>query len=436
MAELELMGLHPDGEHLVLVGTDGQRHRLPIDDALRAAVRHDRPRLEQVRTTGELRPREIQSRLRAGESPGDIALEAGVPVEHVSRYSGPVLAEQAWVAQQARSMTVGRDAGSPTLGDLVVDRLARRGVDPDDLGWSAARRPGEEWEVVLRFRAGERDRVARWRVDLPDRGLHALDDESRWLSETDLGATDLGATGRAATDRAATDRGPADGGARDARRHLSSVHPEEGDARSRVYDIELDALTAGVTAVEIGPAPAVDDDAPPGGSSGLDSSTAEILEGLRASRGVRQGVVVNDEPAPDGPEEPTPAWDKPAEMRDEPPAAHPSAARRRLDASVLPLRAVPPTPVAAPRRQEPAAQKHDVPAPRERRQPAAPRPAVAEPAVPEPAAPEPAVPEQASAEPAGARAPEGPSTPRRPKGRSRRTSVPSWDEIVFGAKPE
>ena len=49
MGELTLVGLDDDGEHVVLEGPDGQRFRLPIDEALRAAVRRDRPGLEQAR---------------------------------------------------------------------------------------------------------------------------------------------------------------------------------------------------------------------------------------------------------------------------------------------------------------------------------------------------------------------------------------------------
>ena len=49
MGELELVGLHEDGEHVVLAAPDGQRYRLRIDEPLRAAVRRDRPQLEQLR---------------------------------------------------------------------------------------------------------------------------------------------------------------------------------------------------------------------------------------------------------------------------------------------------------------------------------------------------------------------------------------------------
>ena len=48
MQDLRLVGVHEDGRRVVLVGPDGQRFTLPIDDALRAAARHDRPRLGQL----------------------------------------------------------------------------------------------------------------------------------------------------------------------------------------------------------------------------------------------------------------------------------------------------------------------------------------------------------------------------------------------------
>ena len=364
MAELELKGLHADGEHLVLLGPDGHRHRLVIDDALRAAVRHDRPRLEQARMPSDLRPREIQSRLRAGERPEDIAADAGVPVENVRRYESPIAAEQAWIAHQARTMTLGRDHDSPMLGDLVVDRLAGRGVEPQGLDWTAVRRAGEGWEVVLRFRAGDRDRTARWSVDVPNRVLRALDDEGRWLSETELRAPD-------------------------GRHHLASVHG------SRVYDVEVDAVTADVAAVEIGldhPAgkhPAAQT-GPSGGVEEVDVKTDDILAGLRASRGVRQEIV---------------ALADDDERWEDPPPAHPpaSAPHERPDASVLPLRTA-----------APSAAKRE---PTHARGPGATSVAAEPPTTPASAPP--------PAEPA-----------RRPKSRSRRTSVPSWDEIVFGAKPE
>jgi hypothetical protein len=184
MNELELVRLHEDGETLVLAGADGARFTLPIDDALRAAVRRDRTQLEQLRAQapGVLPVREIQSQLRAGHSAREVAEKAGIPIEQVRRFEGPVLAEQEFVVEQVRKNRLGHDEGSPTLGELVTERLTARGVEPEDVEWSAARPHGAAWTVTALFLIGDRARSARWSYDPQSRSLHALEDEARWLS--------------------------------------------------------------------------------------------------------------------------------------------------------------------------------------------------------------------------------------------------------------
>lgn len=88
MRELELDGIHDDGEHAVLIDSDGERYTVRIDEALRAAVRRDRPALGMIQAAGSapLRPREIQAMLRAGRSAEEISEIAQVSVEHVRRY--------------------------------------------------------------------------------------------------------------------------------------------------------------------------------------------------------------------------------------------------------------------------------------------------------------------------------------------------------------
>src|SRR5690625_6695092 len=75
MRELELDGIHDDAEHVILVDSDGERYTLRIDEALRAAVRRDRPALGMIQAAdaAPLRPREIQAMLRSGRSAEDIA---------------------------------------------------------------------------------------------------------------------------------------------------------------------------------------------------------------------------------------------------------------------------------------------------------------------------------------------------------------------------
>jgi len=191
MQDLQLIGVHEDGEHLLLSGADGERFQMPIDDALRAAVRRDRPRFgqQQIEIDGGLRPRDVQALIRAGASSDEAASRAGWSVEKVHRYEGPILAERehvAGLAQRARLRPhtgVSSGGTAPTLSARVTERLKERDVEVTDASWDSWRTEGRPWTVVLTFAAGGRQRQASWSFDLADRTVSAVDDEARWLSE-------------------------------------------------------------------------------------------------------------------------------------------------------------------------------------------------------------------------------------------------------------
>ena len=191
MQDLQLIGVHEDGEHLLLTGADGERFQMPIDDALRAAIKRDRPRLGQlqIEVDGGLRPRDVQALIRAGASSDEAASRAGWSVEKVHRYEGPILAEREHVAGLAQRARLRPHAGvasggsAPTLSARVSERLKARDVEVTDASWDSWRTEGGPWTVVLTFAAGGRQRQASWSFDLADRTVSAVDDEARWLSE-------------------------------------------------------------------------------------------------------------------------------------------------------------------------------------------------------------------------------------------------------------
>lgn len=373
MDNIELVGVHDDGEHLVLAGPDGSRFLLAIDEPLRAAVRRDRARLGQLQIAidGSLRPKEIQSRIRAGMSAQELAEASGLPLEHVLRYEGPVMAEREHVADRARATAVQRSGSSSTsLDDLVSQRLAARGVGGDRT-WDAWREDAGDWVVQVAFTAGGRARTGQWRYEPDAAHLEPMDDEARWLT--------------APTEQ----EGPLGGGAR----RLSAVKVQE-----KVYDVEADG---GVRQVEAANPPR--------------DRTVDLLDALRGRRGRRQPVLEGDE-------EPTQGdlVDELLEDADAPPPAHPPASRpdEAVDAEVLAL----PEPDDATDEADPA------------------------PADPAPADPAPI--DLTDAGPHvdgehgehGDEASDGGATGSRrqvrARGRQRRATVPSWDDIVFGARKD
>lgn len=187
MEDLRLVGLSEDGSQLVLEAGDGREFAVTVDERLHAALRGDRARLGQLQIAMEsqLRPREIQARIRAGQSSEEVALAAGVPVDRVRRFEAPILLERAHMAETARAIGVRRvtDATTTPLETLVATRLEERGVDPHDLAWDSWRREDACWQVVLHYVAGERERVASWVFDPARRTIEPDDEEARWLTE-------------------------------------------------------------------------------------------------------------------------------------------------------------------------------------------------------------------------------------------------------------
>ncbi|MFE1027889.1 septation protein SepH [Streptomyces sp. NPDC058818] len=194
MPELRVVAVSNDGTRLVLKAADSTEYTLPIDERLRAAVRGDRPRLGQIEIEVEshLRPRDIQARIRAGATAEEVAQMAGIPVDRVRRFEGPVLAERAFMAERARKTPVRRpgENSGPPLGEAVQERLVLRGADKDTVQWDSWRRDDGTWEVLLVYLVAGEPHSASWTYDPPRRLVQAVDSEARALigESDDLGA--------------------------------------------------------------------------------------------------------------------------------------------------------------------------------------------------------------------------------------------------------
>ena len=148
MQELRFVAVSEDGRYAVLaVPGRSARFTLPIDERLRAVALGQTSRLAQyeIEVESPLRPKEIQARIRAGETVEEIADAAGIAVERVRWFEGPVLAERAYMADQAQLASVRRQGDAtpgPRLGEIVTERLkvVRRRSGRRAVGREEARR--------------------------------------------------------------------------------------------------------------------------------------------------------------------------------------------------------------------------------------------------------------------------------------------------------
>lgn len=163
--ELRLVGVHEDGAHLIVSAANGDMFRLPLDEALRRAV--SRPAPQRPAPSGSdgpgMTPRQIQAEIRAGATAEEVAESSGVPLARVQRFEGPVLAEREHMARRAQAVEVpgrlptqeslrGSAADRPvTLGEMAAYRLSLHGVAAEAVEWDSWRRPDGQWTVVARF---------------------------------------------------------------------------------------------------------------------------------------------------------------------------------------------------------------------------------------------------------------------------------------------
>ncbi|MEU7904049.1 septation protein SepH [Actinoplanes sp. NPDC049118] len=189
MRPVRFVALSEDGQALVLADEVGRLLALPIDDRISGALHTDGAphpigtavAVANAEVMASLSPRDIQARIRSGESAEDVARVAGVPVDRVLRYAGPVLQERAMLAQHARRTRLKTsDSGAP-LAEVVDCRLAQHGIDTEKISWDAFRREDGTWRIVATWPSGKATAQAMWDLDKGRQVVSPHDDMAQYL---------------------------------------------------------------------------------------------------------------------------------------------------------------------------------------------------------------------------------------------------------------
>lgn len=186
MRALRVLGLDDGaqgaGTNLVCEdAASGEQFFIPCDDRLRAGARGDLSRLGQleIELESQLRPRDIQARIRAGASVDEVALVAGTTSTRVERFAYPVLLERASMAERARKArpTIDGITAGVSVQDTVAATLAARGHD-GEVSWDAFK-DEKGWVLRLRWNAGRSENSAHWQFHPgPDWGTLSARDEA------------------------------------------------------------------------------------------------------------------------------------------------------------------------------------------------------------------------------------------------------------------
>lgn len=172
--------------HLVLATSDGnEQFELAIDQSLRDALIPAGPSsatkspMTRLNSEPRITPREIQMRVRAGETPQEIADTYSAGLDWVVRFAGPVLAERERMTVEARRSKARRsttEGQTVIFGEAVDDRFAAHGIEPNTVRWDAHRRDDGQWIISAFWVGGQTERLAEWTFNLASRSVAPADD--------------------------------------------------------------------------------------------------------------------------------------------------------------------------------------------------------------------------------------------------------------------
>lgn len=203
MRPVRFVALSEDGHALVLADELGRLLALPLDERVSAAVdvpdgakspagkgdgqsaanqQNVRSAPPRGATHVNLSPRDIQTRIRSGESAEDIAASAQVAVDRVLRYAGPVLQERAMLAQAARRARLATSERGERMSNVVDMKLGAHGVDPEAVSWDAWRTEDGSWMIQASWSSGKTTARARWKLDRARQTVTPDDEMAQFLS--------------------------------------------------------------------------------------------------------------------------------------------------------------------------------------------------------------------------------------------------------------
>ncbi|WP_423917206.1 septation protein SepH [Frigoribacterium sp. 2-23] len=375
MQELKVIGVESGA---LLVATDaGSEFRLPVTHSLHSQLRAASPDSSPVERKAP--PREVQAHIRAGKTASEVAEITGADLDYVRRFEGPVLAEREFVLSTARAVPVSvADDDEPegsTFGPVIDGRLDS--AEAIDREWTSYKDAEHGWVVHVSFTTHEIERDATWRFDPKKLSLAPLQGDAHTLSQHKEDIGPLIPRLRAVASPVDDESTRFDSGA-----FRIDGQPADAPADDAATDrLRPDVRSAASMA-------AMNRD--PESHAPAHNQTADLLEALRRRRGEREAARFTD---------------------DDPRSGHPSTGTIRvidvpLDDFTLPEGETKPTPIVVATDPE-TTDEPVVAGPLDDARPTS-RPAA-----------RPPMPTHA--------------TPRKPRGRA---SMPSWDEIVFGARSD
>ena len=161
MRDLRLVG-HEDGT-VIFESLEGEKYRVLADEALRISVRNA---TNAKPADLSITPRDIQDRIRSGETIEELAASTGATVEFIEKFAQPVIYELEHIVQSALAIRITiagdryNDDVQEEFGTLIEARLAANGAS--NLTWTSKRADGGVWLLSANYEINGHRGLALW----------------------------------------------------------------------------------------------------------------------------------------------------------------------------------------------------------------------------------------------------------------------------------
>ena len=300
MQDLRVIGVESGA--LVVAADGGAEYRLPVTPSLRSQLRAAAPDSAPVERKAP--PREIQSLIRSGLSPEQAAERTGADLAYVRRFEGPVLAERSHALRTALGVAVTvasdvqPDGDSSSFGGVIESRLDTAAAT--DRHWTSYKDAEHGWLVSVSYVTQEVSRDATWRFDPKALSLVPHAGDARTLSQHSADVGPLVPRLRAVSLRPGDDE-PMSGRFDSGAFLVDPEGAEHGALDDEARDENRADRPAAVARQDVrSPASLAATNRDPEAAAGdPHAQTADLLEALRRRRGEREAARFSDDSSRD-----------------------------------------------------------------------------------------------------------------------------------------
>ena len=185
LTQASFVTVSPSGE--LVFSADGSQFAVEVDETLERAIleakqiKSESLQPEPPAVAQSLPISQIQTLIRAGAEPARVAQRYGLSPALVRRFSASVQTEKQYAIDQFLTVPAPKESHVHTMAELIERTLATARIGMESLSWKATRRGLEPWRICAEFDSAGRHLRAEWTWNMHDNAVTCLNPTAKRL---------------------------------------------------------------------------------------------------------------------------------------------------------------------------------------------------------------------------------------------------------------